>query len=109
MLSNFTLIGGASKRGLLTHSCPDTALKAPFYPVDDSRHTFEEANLNQADRMRDRMDMQGLLAVLEADEADLLGRREERFSPVPLTGVQMEVRQQMQNRDRFLQIILRQG
>ena len=46
--------------------------------------------------MRDRMDMQGLLAVLEADEADLLVRREVRFSPVPLTGVQMEVRQLMQ-------------
>ena len=40
------------------------------------------------------MDMQGLLAVLEEDEADLMGRKETRFSPVPLTGVQIEVGQQ---------------
>ena len=50
------------------------------------------------------MDMQGLLAVLEADEADLMGRRGTRFSPVPLTGVQIEV---WQLSGRFLQIILR--
>ena len=50
------------------------------------------------------MDMQGLLAVLEADEVDLVGRRETRFSPVPLTGVQIEVGQQS---GCFLQIILR--
>ena len=35
--------------------------------------------------------MQGLLAVLEEDKADLVGRRETRFSPVPLAGVQLEV------------------
>ena len=39
------------------------------------------------------MDMQGLLAVLEEEKADLLGRREARFAPVPLTGVQLEVLQ----------------
>ena len=39
------------------------------------------------------MNMQGLLAVLEDDKVDLLGRRETRFSPVPLTGVQLEVLQ----------------
>ena len=50
------------------------------------------------------MDMQGLLAVLEADEVDLMGRKETRFSPVPLTGVQIEVGQQS---GCFLQIILR--
>ena len=37
------------------------------------------------------MNMQGLLAVLEEDEADLVGRRETRFAPVPLIGVQLEV------------------
>ena len=81
---------------------PDIAPQAPFYPVDVS--TFEEASLNQEERMRETMDMQGLLAVLEADEVDLVGRRETRFSPVPLTGVQIEVGQQS---DTFLQIILR--
>ena len=50
------------------------------------------------------MDMQGLLAALEADKIDLVGRIETRFSPVPLTGVQIEVGQQS---GRFLQIILR--
>ena len=54
--------------------------------------------------MRETMDMQGLLAVLEADEVDLMGRKETCFSPVPLTGVQIEVWQQS---DTFLQIILR--
>ena len=39
------------------------------------------------------MNMQGLLAVLEEDKADLVGRRETHFAPVPLTGVQLEVLQ----------------
>ena len=100
MLSNYALIGGSAKRRRLTLMCqiPDIA----FYPVDVS--TFEEASLNQEDRMRETMDMQGLLAVLEEDEADLMGRKETRFSPVPLTGVQIEVWQQS---GTFLQIILR--
>ena len=41
--------------------------------------------------MENTMNMQGLLAVLEEDKADLVGRRETRFAPVPLTGVQLEV------------------
>ena len=41
--------------------------------------------------MENRMNMQGLLAVLEEDEVDLVGRRETRFAPVPLIGVQLEV------------------
>ena len=39
------------------------------------------------------MNMQGLVAVLEEDKADLVGRRETHFAPVPLTGVQLEVLQ----------------
>ena len=35
--------------------------------------------------------MQGLLAIEEADEADLLGRRETHLSLVPLTGVHLQV------------------
>ena len=56
--------------------------------------------------MREMMDMQGLLAVMEADEVDLLGRKETRFSPVPLIGVQIEVQQ---HSDPFSSIILRLG
>ena len=37
------------------------------------------------------MNLQGLLAVLEDGETDLFARRETRFVPVPLTGVQLEV------------------
>ena len=39
------------------------------------------------------MNMQGLMAVLEEDKADLVGRRETHFVSVPLTGVQLEVLQ----------------
>ena len=35
--------------------------------------------------------MQGLLAMLEVEQADLVGRRETRFSSVPLIGVHLEV------------------
>ena len=45
----------------------------------------------KAERMENAMNMQGLLAVLEEDKADLVGRRETHFAPVPLTGVQLEV------------------
>ena len=38
-----------------------------------------------------RMNMPGLLALLEDEEVNLVGRRETRFSSVPLTGVQLEV------------------
>ena len=48
----------------------------------------ERGKFEKAERMENRMNMQGLLAVLEEDEADLVGRRETRFAPVPLTGVQ---------------------
>ena len=48
------------------------------------------------------MDMQGLLAVLEEEKADLLGRREARFVPVPLTGVQLEVLQSFLHNDLFV-------
>ena len=50
-----------------------------------------KGSLKKAERMENRMNMQGLLAVLEEDKADLVGRRETRFAPVPLTGVQLEV------------------
>ena len=46
----------------------------------------------KANRMSNaRMNMQGLLAILEDEEVNLVGRRETRFSSVPLTGVQLEV------------------
>ena len=48
-------------------------------------------SLTKAERMEKTMNMQGLLAVLEEDKADLVGRRETHFAPVPLTGVQLEV------------------
>ena len=53
----------------------------------------EKRNLTtKVNRMSDaRMNMQGLLAILEDEEANLVGRRETRFSSVPLTGVQLEV------------------
>ena len=38
-----------------------------------------------------RKNMPGLLAILEDEKANLVGRRETRFSSVPLTGVQLEV------------------
>ena len=41
--------------------------------------------------MRNLKNMQGLLAIEEADEADLLGRHETHLSLVPLTGVQLQV------------------
>ena len=46
-----------------------------------------------AERMEKTMNMQGLMAVLEEDKVDLVGRRETHFAPVPLTGVQLEVLQ----------------
>ena len=52
---------------------------------------LKKTSLTKAERMENRMNMQGLLAVLEEDKADLVGRRETRFSPVPLIGVQLEV------------------
>ena len=53
----------------------------------------EKRNLTtKANRMSDaRMNMQGLLAILEDEEVNLVGRRETRFSSVPLTSVQLEV------------------
>ena len=46
----------------------------------------------KANRMSNaRMNMQGLLAILEDEEVNLVGRKETRFSSVPLTGVQLEV------------------
>ena len=53
----------------------------------------EKRNLTtKVNRMSDaRMNMQGLLAILEDEEVNLVGRRETRFSSVPLTGVQLEV------------------
>ena len=41
--------------------------------------------------MSSKMNLQGLLAALEGGETDLFARREIRFAPVPLTGVQLEV------------------
>ena len=41
------------------------------------------------------MNLQGLLAVLEDGETDLFARRETQLAPVPLTGVQLEVFQQL--------------
>ena len=53
----------------------------------------EKRNLTtKVNRMSDaRMNMQGLLAILEDEEVNLVGRKETRFSSVPLTGVQLEV------------------
>ena len=45
--------------------------------------------------MRNLKNVQGLLAIEEADEADLLGRHETHLSLVPLTGVQLQVWQSM--------------
>ena len=45
----------------------------------------------QVIRMSSKMNLQGLLAVLEDGETDLFERRETQFAPVPLTGVQLEV------------------
>ena len=56
-----------------------------------SGNNLNKETLIKAERIRNAMNMQGLLAVLEDDKADLMGRRETRFSPVPLTGVQLEV------------------
>ena len=42
-------------------------------------------------RMSSKMNLQGLLVVLEDGEADLFARRETQFAPVPLTRVQLEV------------------
>ena len=47
--------------------------------------------------MSSKMNLQGLLAVLEARETDLFARRETKFAPVPLTGVHQEVCQQLNN------------
>ena len=41
--------------------------------------------------MSSKMNLQGLLAVLEDGETDLFARKETQFAPVPLTGVQLEV------------------
>ena len=41
--------------------------------------------------MSSKMNLQGLLAVLEDGEADLFARREAQFAPVPLTRVHLEV------------------
>ena len=46
---------------------------------------------DKVERMSTALNMHGLLAVLEDLNADLVGRRETRYSPVPLTGVQLEV------------------
>ena len=46
-------------------------------------------------RMSSKMNLQGLLAVLEDGETDLFERRETQFAPVPLTGVQLEVCQRI--------------
>merc|ERR1719410_130067 len=46
----------------------------------------------QAIRMSSKMNLQGLLAVLEDGEADLFARKETQFAPVPLARVQLEVR-----------------
>merc|ERR1719270_1534526 len=46
----------------------------------------------QATRMSSKMNLQGLLAVLDGGETDLFARKETQFAPVPLTGVQLEVR-----------------
>ena len=46
---------------------------------------------DKVERMSTALNMHGLLAVLEDLNADLVGRRENRYSPVPLTGVQLEV------------------
>ena len=43
------------------------------------------------------MNLQGLLAVLEEGETDLFERRETQFAPVPLTRVQLEVGQRLNN------------
>ena len=56
-------------------------------PKPEKRNSTTKVN-----RMSDtRMNMPGLLAILEDEEANLVGRRETRFSSVPLTGVQLEV------------------
>ena len=44
-------------------------------------------------RMSSKMNLQGLLAVLEDGETDLFARRETKFAPVPLTRVHLEVGQ----------------
>ena len=51
----------------------------------------ETLKFDKVERMSTALNMHGLLAVLEDLNADLVGRRENRFSPVPLTGVQLEV------------------
>ena len=51
-----------------------------------------EKRTTKVNRMSDaRMNMPGLLAILEDEEVNLVGRKETRFSSVPLTGVQLEV------------------
>ena len=59
----------------------------------DERNSLKlnKESLTKAERMEKTMNMQGLLAVLEEDKDDLVGRRETHFAPVPLTGVQLEV------------------
>ena len=47
--------------------------------------------------MSSKMNLQGLLVVLEDGEADLFERRETKFAPVPLTGVHLEVGQRLNN------------
>ena len=46
-------------------------------------------------RMSSKMNLQGLLAVLEDGETDLFERRERQFAPVPLTRVHLEVCQRI--------------
>ena len=46
-------------------------------------------------RMSSKMNLQGLLTVLEDGETDLFARKETQFAPVPLTGVQLEVCQRI--------------
>ena len=53
--------------------------------------------------MSSKMNLQGLLAVLEDGETDLFERRETQFAPVPLTGVQLEVCQRINYLKTLLQ------
>ena len=66
--------------------------------IFQSSQNKEISNKETVERMSTAMNMHGLLAVLEDLNADLVyhpyfptGRRETRYSPVPLTGVQLEV------------------
>ena len=58
-------------------------------------------------RMSSKMNLQGLLAVLEDGETDLFERRETQFAPVPLTGVQLEVCQPINYLKTLLQAFVK--